>query len=142
MANIHFGAEDYTHSVEAIRTPAQLEVLYAMSRVVSAARAAGVQPINVMHTVVHDLEGLRATSLYSRQLGFTGRSCPTPSHVPILHQVFSPSAEEVEHARKVVQGYKTAKQQGSGVYVVGDNMTDGPMIKKAERVLDRAGIEY
>ncbi len=142
MANLHFGAEDYTHSIHATRTPQQLETLYAMSRVVSAARAAGLEPINVMHIVVHDLDGLRTSSEYSRQLGFTGRSCPTPRHIPILHEVFSPSASEVEYAGEVLSGYRAAQKAGAGVYMVGDGMVDGPMILKAMRVLDRAGVKY
>lgn len=142
IANLHFGAEDFTHSIDAERTPEQLETLYAMSRIVSAARAAGAEPINVMHTVVHDLEGLRRTSMYSRQLGFTGRSCPTPRHIPVLHEVFSPSGDQVAYARKVVEGYRRAQAQGAGVYMVDDAMIDGPMIWKAMRVLDRAGIDY
>ena len=142
VANLHFGAEDYTHSIDAIRTPEQTETVYAMSRIVSAARAAGVEPINVMHTVVHDLEGLRRTSEYSRQLGFTGRSCLSPRHIPILHEVFSPSPKEVAYAKRVVAGYRQAQKEGSGVYVVDDAMVDGPMIWKAMRVLDRAGVSY
>jgi len=142
MANIHFGAEDYTHSIGATRTPQQHETLYAMSRVVSAARAAGVEPINVMHTVVHDLEGLRVSSEYSKQLGFTGRSCPTPRHIPVLHEVFGPAPHEIARARQVLEGYRAAQQRGAGVYMVGDDMIDGPMIWKAMRILDRAGIAY
>lgn len=142
MANLHFGAEDYTHSIDATRTPGQLETLYAMSRVVSAARAAGLEPINVMHIVVHDLEGLRVSSEYSRQLGFTGRTCPTPRHIPILHEVFSPNAEQVAYAQSVVTGYREAEKNGAGVYMVDDGMVDAPMIWKAMRVLDRAGITY
>ncbi|MGE4242863.1 HpcH/HpaI aldolase/citrate lyase family protein [Ramlibacter sp.] len=142
MANLHFGAEDYTHSIGATRTPQQLETLYAMSRVVSAARASGLEPINVMHIVVHDMEGLRASSEYSKQLGFTGRTCPTPRHIPVLHEVFSPSAEEVAYAKEVVAGYRDAQKRGAGVYMVGDGMIDGPMIWKAMRVLDRADVAY
>lgn len=142
MANLHFGAEDYTHSIDAIRTPGQLETLYAMSRVVSAARAAGVEPINVMHILVHDMEGLRASSEYSKQLGFTGRSCPTPRHIPVLHEVFSPGEKEIANAKEVAAGYREAEKRGAGVYMVGDGMIDGPMIWKAMRVLDRAGIPY
>jgi len=142
MANLHFGAEDYTHSIGATRTPAQFETLYAMSRVVSAARAAGLEPINVMHIVVHDVDGLRASSEYSKQLGFTGRSCPTPRHIPVLHEVFSPSAKEIAYAKEVVAGYRDAQSRGAGVYMVGDGMVDGPMIWKAMRVLDRAGLTY
>ena len=140
MANLHFGAEDYTHSIDAVRTPQQHETLYAMSRIVSAARAAGIEPINVMHTVVHDMEGLRRSTEYSRQLGFTGRSCLSPKHIPVLHEIFSPTPEQVAYATKVVEGYREAQKTGNGVYVVDGNMIDGPMIWKAMRVLERAGI--
>ncbi len=95
-----------------------------------------------MHIVVHDMEGLRASSEYSRQLGFTGRSCPTPRHIPVLHEVFSPNAEQVAEAQRVVNGYKEADEKGAGVYMVDDGMIDGPMIWKAMRVLDRAGVKY
>lgn len=144
MANLHFGAEDYTHSIDAVRTENQHETLYAMSRIVNAARAAGLEPINVMHTVVHDLDGVRKSSEYSKQLGFTGRSCPTPRHIPVLHEVFSPSPDEVAYARRVVEGYQAeeARSGGAGVYMIDDDMVDGPMIWKAMRVLDRAGIAY
>ena len=142
MANLHFGAEDYTHSIDAVRTTTQFETLYAMSRVVSAARAAGLEPINVMHIVVHDMQGLRESSEYSRALGFTGRSCPTPRHIPVLHEVFSPGEEQIAQAQRVVAGYREAEKSGAGVYMVDDGMIDGPMIWKAMRVLDRAGITY
>ena len=142
MANMHFGAEDYTHSIDATRTPGGLEVLYAQSRIINAARAAGLEPINVMYLVVHDMEGLRKSCEYSRQLGFTGRSCPTPRHIEVVNEVFSPSAEQVAYARRVVDGYRIADQKGEGVYMIDDNMVDGPMVWKAMRVLDRAGEKY
>lgn len=142
MANMHFGAEDFTHSIDAIRRPDQLETLYAMSRIISAARAAGVEPINVMHTGVRDLDAVRQSSEFSRQLGFTGRSCPTPRHIPVLHEVFSPTPEQIDYAQKVVTGYRDAEKRGAGVYTVDDVMIDGPIIWKAMRVLDRAGIAY
>jgi citrate lyase subunit beta / citryl-CoA lyase len=140
MANLHFGAEDYTHSIDAIRTPEQFETLYAMSRIVSAARAAGVEPINVMHTKVHDEAGLRKTSVLSRELGFTGRSCPSPRHISILNEIFSPSESQINYAIKVAEGFRVAKIAGSGVYMVEGGMVDGPMIWKAMRVLQRAGL--
>jgi citrate lyase subunit beta/citryl-CoA lyase len=138
MANIHFGAEDFTHSIDAIRTPEQYEVFYAMSRIVSAARAAGIEPINVMYTAVNDEAGLRRSSILARQFGFTGRSCPTPRHIPVIHEIFSPTPEEVAYAQKIVDGYTGSATEISGVYVIDGKMIDGPMIKKAFRVLERA----
>jgi citrate lyase subunit beta/citryl-CoA lyase len=58
----------------------------------------------------------------------------------VLHEVFSPSEAEIADARKVIAGYREAEVRGNGVYMVGDNMVDGPMIWKAMRVLDRAGL--
>ena len=60
----------------------------------------------------------------------------------MLHEVFSPSEAEIANAKEVVAGYRDAEKRGAGVYMVGDGMIDGPMIWKAMRVLDRAGIAY
>ncbi len=139
MANLHYGIEDFTHSIDAVRTPEQIETIYAASRVVSAARAAGIEPIAYLHTGVNDLDGLRSTSLYLRKFGFTGRTCVSPKHVPIVNEIFSPSEEEVAHARRVVDAHIKAHDEGLGVYVVDGQMTDGPLIKKALRTLRRAG---
>jgi citrate lyase subunit beta / citryl-CoA lyase len=106
-------------------------LLYARSRIVSAARAAGLQhPVQSVYTNVHDLEGLRWSTEEGKRLGFVGRSTIHPSQIPVVNEVFTPTEEEVTEAQGVLDRLASEATSGTGAFVLQDG-----------RFVDRAVVE-
>ena len=103
------------------------------------ARAAGLVPFGIMGTIAdyNDLEAVKAVAERSRRFGFEGAACIHPSVVPVLNEAFSPSAEEVDHARRVVDAYAEAEAAGKGAITVDGKMIDVPVVRRAENLLTR-----
>jgi citrate lyase subunit beta/citryl-CoA lyase len=102
-----------------------------------AARAAGILPLGFIGTVADykDLDAFRTTVRRSRKLGFRGASVIHPAQIPILNEEFSPSAEEVASARKIVAAYEEAKNAGRGSISVDGKMVDVPVVLRAQEML-------
>ena len=105
--------------------------------VVNAARAAGIVPIGLTGPIVGfgDLGAFRRSAEESRALGLRGAPCVHPSQVPILNEVFSPTAEELERARRVVEEYEQALAAGEGAIIVDGEFVDVPFYEQAKRLL-------
>lgn len=107
-------------------------LLYARSRVVLAAGAAGVSALDSPCMDVPAVDALAGESRRARRLGFAGKAAIHPSQVPVIQRAFSPSAEEVAWARKVVEAYE--RQQG-GVLLVDGQLVERPVVRSARRSL-------
>jgi citrate lyase subunit beta/citryl-CoA lyase len=109
----------------------------ASFQVVNAARAAGIVPLGLVSSIVdfRDLDAFRRAAEESRALGLRGAPCVHPSQVPILNEVFSPTAEELERARRVVEEYERALAEGEGAIVVEGEFVDAPFYEQAKRLL-------
>ena len=105
--------------------------------VVNAARAAGIVPIGLTGAIVgfKDLDAFRRSAEESRALGLRGAPCVHPSQVPILNEVFSPTADELERARRIVEEYERALAAGEGAITVDGNFVDVPFYEQAKRLL-------
>jgi citrate lyase subunit beta/citryl-CoA lyase len=105
--------------------------------VVNAAAAAGVVPIGLTGAIVDfgDLDAFRRTAEESRALGLRGAPCVHPSQVPILNEVFSPTAAELERARRIVEEYERALAAGEGAITVDGQFVDVPYYEQAKRLL-------
>jgi citrate lyase subunit beta/citryl-CoA lyase len=116
-------------------------LLWARSRVVIAARAAGLAaPAMSVFPHVDDLDGLAASSRAGRRLGFVGRAAIHPRQVPVIAAAFRPSPEEIADARTVIDSFARASDAGNGVLVLDDGrMIDPAMVVQARALLDRAG---
>jgi citrate lyase subunit beta/citryl-CoA lyase len=139
MTALAFGAEDFMTDLGGQRTPEGLEVLYARSRVVLAARAAGMEALDLVFVNIRDDEGFRRDAQRGRQLGYGGKMCITPRQVEIVNDVFSPSAEEIERARRLIAAYDSAHAGGRGVFEFEGAMVDEPILKRARGILELAG---
>ncbi len=131
-----FGAEDYTRDVGARRTRDAL--LYARSRIVAAAAAAGVQASDTVYADVDDEEGLIAETEHIRDLGFVGKGAINPRQIEPIHGVFRPTDEEVEQARKIISVAREAEEKGIGAVAIGGKMIDKPVLERAKRTVDLA----
>ena len=108
---------------------------YAMSRIVIAARAAGVRVIDGPFADFRDLDGLRRSCEIARALGFDGKWCIHPAQVEVVNDVFSPSEDEIAWARRVLDESKRAAEAGAGAASIDGRMIDGASIRMAERTL-------
>jgi citrate lyase subunit beta/citryl-CoA lyase len=95
---------DIAHDMGFQWTPAGLETLFLRSWVLMNVRAAGVRfPLTGIWPVVDDLDGLRAFAEQSRGLGYTGMTAIHPSHVPIINEVFTPTAEDIARWQRTIE---------------------------------------
>jgi len=132
------GLEDYTADIGVVKTAEGRESLYARSRLLNAAKAAGIQAIDSVFGDVADLEGLRRWGENSRALGFEGMGCIHPSQIRVIHEAFSPSQAEVDKALKIVSAFEDAQRRGLGVVSLGSKMIDPPVVERAKKLVSRA----
>jgi citrate lyase subunit beta/citryl-CoA lyase len=132
------GLEDYTADLGVARTPDGRESLYARSRLVNAAKAAGVQAIDSVYSDVADMDGLKRWGEASRALGFEGMGCIHPAQIPVIHAAFAPTPGEVEKAQKIVSAFEEAQQRGVAVVSLGSKMIDAPVVQRALKLVARA----
>jgi citrate lyase subunit beta / citryl-CoA lyase len=130
-----FGAEDFITDIGGRRTGDGLEVLYARSRVVLAARLCGLQALDLVFTDIRDDGAFRRDAEFGRQLGYDGKMCITPRQVEIANEVFSPSAEEIDRSRRLIEAYQAAQAHGRGTIEFEGSMVDEPVLKRARAVL-------
>lgn len=135
---IIFGAEDFAASVGATRTPEATEVLYARSAVIAACAANELQAIDMVYIDFRDIEGLRAEAEQGARLGFSGKQIIHPNQVAAVQDAFTPSAEAIEYAQRVVNTFAASQKEGRGAFALDGKMIDMPLLKNAQNVLDRA----
>ena len=129
------GLEDYTADIGVQRTAKGRESFWARSQVVNAARAAGVQPIDTVFSDVADMDGLRASVLEAKSLGFDGKGCIHPRQIQVIHEAFAPSPAELDKARKIVVAFEEAQAKGLAAVSLGSKMIDPPVVKRAQRLV-------
>jgi len=108
---------------------------YAMSKIVVAARAAGVRAIDGPYADFRDPDGLRRSCEIARGLGFDGKWCIHPAQIAVVNEVFSPSETEIAWARRVLDEARQAAEVGTGSVAIDGRMIDGASIRMAERTL-------
>lgn len=138
IAALTIGLEDYTADLGVVKTAEGRESQYARSRVVNAARAAGVQAIDSVFGDVSDLDGLRRWGENSRAMGFEGMGCVHPGQIRVVHAAFAPTMAEIEKAQRVVAAFNEAQQKGLAVVSLGSKMIDPPVVQRALKLVDRA----
>jgi citrate lyase subunit beta/citryl-CoA lyase len=111
---------------------------YVYSRLVVAARAAGIQAIDGPYARVGDEDGLRERARLARALGMDGKWTIHPGQIAIVNEVFSPARAEWERAEAMLAAYDEAGREGHGAAIFEGEMIDEANRKMAERVA-RAG---
>jgi citrate lyase subunit beta/citryl-CoA lyase len=140
VAALTIGLEDYTADMGVVKTAEGRESLYARTRLVNAAKAAGVQAIDSVFGDVADMDGLRRWAENARALGFEGMGCIHPTQIPVIHEAFAPSQAELEKALKIVAAFEEAQQRGAGVVSLGSKMVDPPVVHRAQKLVSRAKL--
>ncbi|WP_423744866.1 CoA ester lyase (plasmid) [Haladaptatus sp. SPP-AMP-3] len=133
-----FGAEDLSADIGATRTEEGTEVLYAREHVVLAASAEDVDAIDTVYTDIDDTDGLGEETEFAIQLGYDGKMAIHPAQVTTINEAFTPDPERVEWAEAVLEAKATADEEGRGVFRVGGEMIDAPLIAQAKRIMEYA----
>lgn len=116
----------------------QVQEYYLLSRTAVAARAAGVRALDAACLVVGDEERLAQEAHRARLLGYTGKFAIHPRQVEPINRLFTPSADDVAHARRVLDAAAEAEGQGRGATTLDGKMVDAPVIARAKMLLAHA----
>ena len=135
---LFLGAEDLTADLQCKRTKEGREIQYARTRLVVAARAAGIAVYDTPFTDVNDDEGILTDARYAKGLGFSGKASISPRHVEVINSVFSPTLKEIEYAYEVMDAIELAKKQGKGAIALHGKMIDAPIVTRAQQTIAAA----
>jgi citrate lyase subunit beta/citryl-CoA lyase len=114
-----------------------LQTLYARSHLVLASRAAGIAPpIDSVYAQLDDNDGLRDQAGFARSLGFFGKSAIHPRQLDVIHQVFTPTTEEITWARDVLTAFTAAGR--AALRLPSGEFVDLPVADRARRLLELA----
>ncbi len=140
VTNLCFGNVDFLADIGARDDEGGVAALYAHSRVVLASRVAGIHPpIAPVLTRLGDEDTLRSTTERFRNLGFFGRSCIHPKQLPVIHEIFTPNADEIAEARDVIATYEHGLEEASGSEVTASGQfVDIAVVKRARAVVELA----
>jgi len=135
---ILLGAEDLSSDMGIKRTKGSKEIEYARYLVATAARAYGIDALDTPYTDIDDFEGLEEDTRFAKSIGFGGRLAINPRQIVPIHQVFSPTEEEIEEAQIILMEAQEAEKKGLGVFSYKGKMVDLPVIKRAEQIVHSA----
>jgi len=143
VVGLAFGSEDFALDLglPTKREGEAADLLYARSATVVAAVSAGKFSFDGIWPDIEDAAGLRADTLRARRLGFSGKTLIHPDQIALVialvNEIFSPTAAEVEEARRVVRAFDEALARGEGAVALDGQMLDAPVVDRARRVLRR-----
>ena len=138
LMGIALGAEDYVRNMKTERSPEGIELLFARSSILHAARANGLMAFDTVYSDARNEEGFLREASLIKQLGFDGKSLINPNQIVLIHNLFAPTQKEVDHAKRVIAAAEEAERNGSGVVSLNGKMVDSPIIERAKLVLQRA----
>ena len=107
----------------------------AMFAMRMAAGEAGVFAYDGAFADVQDEAGYREEAEMARRLGYLGKSCIHPSQIALANEVFRPSDDEIDHARRVIDAFQAAEANGAGAIMVDGKMIDIPFVRRAEAIV-------
>lgn len=139
VRRLAFGAVDLALDMDFDLDDDDGAIAQARFLVSRASRAAALaSPLDTAFVDIGDPARLRATATRARALGYSGKSCIHPSQIDIVNEVFSPSAEELRRAERIVVAFEEAEAKGLAAIALDGQMIDYPVVDKARNVLAMA----
>ncbi|TVP41337.1 HpcH/HpaI aldolase/citrate lyase family protein [Candidatus Nitrosocosmicus arcticus] len=138
ITTLVFGIFDFLHDMKIDNQDVETITgfMYARAKVPVDARAAGIDSIDSIWQDIHDHSGLIKDLKLGKKLGYNGKCIIHPSQIEHVHSVFSPSNQDIEWAKKVVQALDSAKNSSTGAVKLEGKMIDVVHYKQARRILD------
>jgi citrate lyase subunit beta / citryl-CoA lyase len=138
VCSLMFGVFDYLYDMKLDYENEGLEYSYARAKIPVDARAAGIPALDSIWQKVDDLDGLQRDAKIAKRLGYAGKSIIHPKHIEPVHDVFVPSQNEIEWAKKVVSRLNQIQEKGDkrGAFKIDGRMIDAVHFKQAKLILD------
>jgi citrate lyase subunit beta/citryl-CoA lyase/(S)-citramalyl-CoA lyase len=133
VAGVLFGAFDFSAEVGCDMSWEPL--LFARGQIAAACARAGVQALDAPPAAIDDPDALRQETDRARRMGFTGRACIHPAQVAPVNAVYTPDAEAISHARRILAAFDAA---AGGPAILDGKLIELPVARQARRILDRA----
>ena len=130
------GTSDLVTDLGAEHMKDRHNISYALQRSVVAARAFGKLILDGVHLDFRDLDSFHDICRLGRSMGFDGKTLIHPDQIIVANQVFSPSEAELEKAKRVIDAWRTAQAQGSGVVELEGSLVESLHVEEAKRLLD------
>ena len=125
---LYFGGVDMAAE---LRVPNSYEnLIYARSKLVHAGASVGVDVIDVPYLDLEDMDGMKKEAELVRDLGFTGKGSIHPKQIDILNKIFTPSAEEIIKAKKIVDQFN---ESNTGLVVIDGKLIEKPVLREMQR---------
>lgn len=140
VVRLMLGSADLAAELGVPLSDGEGEMSYPRARIAMASAAASLEgPIDVVHLGVADAQGLEASTLRGKALGFTGKACIHPAQIGVVNWAFTPSDDDVLRARRVVGAYADAQAGGANVTSLDGRLIDLPVVLQAHRTIALAG---
>lgn len=138
LACLVMGTNDLVKDLGAAHTPMRLPVVTALGLCMLAARANGQAILDGVYNAFKDEEGLRASCLQGREMGFDGKTLIHPAQLEVTNEVFSPAPEDIALAERYVEAFADAEAKGQGVAVVDGRIVENLHVETARALLAKA----
>jgi citrate lyase subunit beta/citryl-CoA lyase len=132
------GTNDLARELRAALVPGRHPLLAHLAVALAAARESGKVILDGVYNDVKDLEGFRMECLQGMEMGFDGKTLIHPGQVDITNDVWAPSADEVDHARRVIEAFDEGLREGRGVVTVDGRMIENLHVVNARRAIATA----
>lgn len=134
------GGEDLAADLSVKRTKESDELFYARTKIINACKAMKKDAIDTPFTDTNDYQGLENDSRKAKMLGFSGKLAINPRQIDTIHEVYSPTRAEINHALRVMAAKEQAEKDGLGVFSLDGKMVDLPIINRAIQTLEIADM--
>jgi len=138
LAGLVMGTSDLAKDLHAAHTRMRLPMLVSLGHCLLAARAFGLAILDGVHLDLDDEEGFKEACRQGVELGFDGKTLIHPKTIAAANEAFAPSEAELAWSRKVIEGYKAAKDAGAGVVLVDGKLVEQLHVDNAERLVSLA----
>lgn len=136
VKRLAFGGNDYTTDIGTPYSTTGDEFFYARSRMVVVSKAAGIEaPLDTVCPFIKDVNLLEEDAKRAHRLGFQGKMVIHPNQVGPVNTIFSPTAEEIAQAKKIVEAFEKAEAEGTGVIQLDGKMVEYPIANRARQIL-------
>jgi citrate lyase subunit beta/citryl-CoA lyase len=129
------GTSDLTKDLHAHHTAQRFPMLTSLSICLLAARAYHLSIVDGVYLDLKDEAGFKASCVQGLELGFDGKTLIHPSQIEPCNGVFSPSAEEIDHAKKIILAHEAAQKEGKGVVLVDGKLIENLHVEDAKRLV-------
>lgn len=132
---IVMGTSDLAKDLRVPHTPYREGLAYSLGRCVVAARSQGLTIIDGVHLDLEDDKGFSIACEQGRNMGFDGKSLIHPKQVAMANRIYSPTKSAHEHAQQVIEAWKKAQRENSGVVVVNGKLVENLHVEEARRTI-------